>query len=185
MKLDPTQVFYLKHRDQIEEWVQIRKQLSNSANSFFASITQDIAALAPSLNGKPRVETETSKTYRYGLLFLPDWPGEDGDPLVAIGLQWCRKSAMFDRAYVGVWCEEDAENGSDLHRRIKGALGKAGILEDEEWDQDKSWPAWKYVKPIASEYWSDLDSFRDQLLESVRSVWADCAPVLTNLFAKS
>jgi len=170
MKLDPRLVFYLKHRQQIDEWATLHKLLPTAVEEFFGSVAEPLRERLAGLEGEPILYVSPDEGAPKIFLAAPAWiPKHKDRPLVAIGLEWGRGNLEFDGAYTGIWANLDEEGGQDLHNRITAAITALGLLEGFE--TIKWWPARKYEIPNESKFWEDMDSFRKDLLNAIIEAW--------------
>jgi len=183
MKLDAKLGFYLKHRDQIDEWAELVELGRVAADKFFRSLAPAMAPLAKRLG---EVEPFVSFAKGYGKLFLhrSGWrePGAEW-PRIAIGLEWQCSKVRFDRAWGGVWVQAEMDEDGRLARAVESELRKgpdvaSGFERPEKW-----WPLWRYEAPEDAEFWNDLDAFGRQLVSAMEGYWVRFSPVVERAVA--
>lgn len=178
MKLDPPLVFFLKHRERIEGWYALRREIPDAAHAFLCSLAEPLQELAPSLPGPPVVLTFPK--HRWPKLFLvrPSWQVPNRAwPRAAVGMEWDGKKVSFDTAYSGVWLDHESAQVDRLRKPLLDAL--ASLRETGKFETQGSWwPAWRYEAPSREDFWEDLDGFRDELLERLGALWTEAAPLV-------
>lgn len=176
-RLDPKVAFYLKHRAQIDEWIGLRERGVEEANRFFRSLAPAVEDLARMLtDSRSLISLEESHPKLF--LYRSGWLDKAaGSPRVAIGLEWIARKALFDNAYSGVWVDVRIPGGKQLQKMLELALKSyresEPAIQVEPW-----WPAWRYERPAAPDYWEHLDALRDQILTSLSRWWEGCADVV-------
>lgn len=176
MDLDPRLIFYLEHREQIDEWLQLPKLEAEAADHFFAGDVSD-AIEARTLPGEPRCFRRHEVLYRKTFLHLEHWkPEEVVEPLLGIGLEWKGGTGFFE-SIVGVWVDAGSDSGAFLRQRIDDGLERLrndlnGTLDGVRISRPTQyWPLLAHVEP-PSRFWEDLPGLSDQIAEHVASLWS-------------
>ena len=78
---------------------------------------------------------------------------------------------MFDNAYAGIWVNRDSkmEGSDDLEasfKKMSEGQRQAKGLTSGNW-----WPAYQFEKPSRSDYWNDLQSFREAIVRDLKWFW--------------
>ena len=113
--------FYLKHRQQIEEWLDVKNDLAKFAHEFYASLRDDIRMKVPDdvIVGDVSEPPGNSGLFRLGRC---DWP-EEG-PAVELG--WWHKGKMdfsHNPNKQAVWCGLYADQNSPYWQQLFDARG--------------------------------------------------------------
>ena len=168
---DPRLLFYLKHQELIDEWAAVKDDVRHAAIDFYESLADDLEEQAESIGGDVIVVRKHGG-YGYVGLANPAWVGEE-EARVAIVLEWQRSSASFISGWreVGVRVEPSVQGYQELSEAIRGRVhstrGAAGFPSS-----NKIWPAHAAAPGAADpEYWTDLGSFRHELVSQVRAAW--------------
>lgn len=171
MRLDPKVVFYLRHREQIDEWLGLQEQAVAEADRFFKSLAPAFTGMAATLDGKPAAFVSLDERKPKLFLHLPHWRVRGAEyPRVAIGLEWQSSKARFDQTWAGVWVGEASDTEGGIEHALDVALRSAPNLLDG-FQRDKGWPAWRYEAPPDAEYWNDLPAFGRLLVGSLANHW--------------
>ncbi|HLG55146.1 MAG TPA: hypothetical protein VI485_07435 [Vicinamibacterales bacterium] len=162
--------FYLRHRDQLEEWWTLRLEAASAIDEWLNGLTVDFESLAADI-GKD-VDLVVAFEDAWPSLFLKrsTWPGTiAANATVLIGLQWARGKTLLGASnspYVGIHCEKTTA--------IARALREDTQLQDSRRQRkDKQtgwWPAFSYVLP-EEPFPEQADKYRQRLLDSVREAW--------------
>jgi hypothetical protein len=167
-------IFYLKHREQIEEWRNLEKEASKLRHKFFSSVGKRFPDVAASLAGGATPFTRLQGGNPKLFLVKPEWHIEpEGPPRIAIGMEWPKNSADFGEVYCGVWVDNDHDEEKRLFGAAKETLepvrNEHELLNDKTW-----WLAWQLIKPDAKDFWDHLDQFEEQLIEAIETRWVQC-----------
>ena len=158
--------FYLTFRDQIEEWAALRSDAEAATDSFLEGIRQHLQQVAD----VHRLDMQYfHKSYRYYLRYEPSTPVVDGDPILGICLGWGPRVRVGDTSaspWVGV-----RAGSSPLAAEARVALLEGGgeVLRKERHLRGRNeveWPLYWNV-PGEGAWWTHLDSYRQQLVESL------------------
>ena len=171
MKLDPRLVFYLKHRQQIDEWAELKKLLPEVVDEFFRSLSNPVREMAAAQDDAPD-DVYVSFEEHCPKIFLvrKTWSARRGSPpLLGIGLEWSRGNREFDASYTGIWVNQEMPEGVELRALLADAIKTAPGAED--YKSSKWWAAWKYEQPFGDDFWDDLDDFQAQLVRAVEASW--------------
>ena len=168
---DPRLEFYLKHQDLIQEWASVGDDVRDSVIKFYESLTTDLQVEAEAIGDQTVV---VEKDGSWGHVGLSDFSWFlDDMPRAAIALEWQRASASFSggRLDVGLRVDIDLPGGRDLRAavadRVRSKRKDLGFPKSST-----HWPAYTAVPGVTgSEYWKDLQPYRQQLTALVRSAW--------------
>jgi hypothetical protein len=167
---DERVLFYLKHKDLIETWAGVKKDVATAANRFYMSLASDLKQRAPDLGDDVRVWVREGAWSSLGFYREP-WYGVTG-PLISATFEW-HSSATFNDGtrYVGLRSHTEEEGGVALlphaKREVKDATGIAGFKVGQNWPAYRNAPS-----PASGAFWEDLSEFRADLVEAVVESWA-------------
>lgn len=164
-------VFYLEHKEEINEWLGLRKLEPAAADRFFKSLHEPLAARAGTLAGSPHVSPGTGKWGQF-VLYRDTWKRLGSDkPLAGIGLCWQieKRGTRFARGLHGVWVNRDEVGFEVLREGVVAALAPASLVA--EWGGTEWWPVLKRIGPSNPKFWADLDGFADEIVDAVAEVW--------------
>jgi len=180
MTLDPRHIFYLRHREQIETWAALKKEVHREANRFFRSLAEPLEDLAADLGDGVMALPLLDGSWPKLFLVRQEWFGLYGPKeaiSVAVGLEWAKSSSMFDSGYLGIWNnKDDSARYQELHAALKSAVGRPAIAAGAK--SSAWWPVWHHERPQAPEFWNELPAFREQLLGRFRDAWECYAPAV-------
>lgn len=172
MKLDPKVIFYLKHQNQIEEWIGLKARASTEADRFFRSLAPDVTQLTQSLGTdvKPFISLDEAAPKLF--LHRTRWLADGGEwPRIAIGLEWRISKADFRGSWAGVWVHKELDKGNPLHAAVLKEMAKfPGSMDgfkSEPW-----WPVWRYEEPEDPEYWNNLMGYGHLLVKRIGEHWS-------------
>lgn len=179
MNIDDERVrFYLRHREQLEEWQALRVEAANALDEWLASLKPDLeSAIETLVNDVEIVAQLGDASYPSMDLRRPGWPGASrSEADVLLGLQWIRGKTLLGPSsspYVGVRSNRET------------AVGRA-LREDSEFQRvrrerkDKNtqwWPAYSYVPPLAS-FPEDAEAYRKALVTAIVGAWEVYSPII-------
>lgn len=94
MTIDDERVrFYLRHREQIEQWAALRSEAATAVDDWLLGLRDDVDALMVELGSDVAVcvRDQPDATFPGFLLFRRAWSVKDAaDPQSSIGLEWVR-----------------------------------------------------------------------------------------------
>lgn len=161
--------FFLRHRAQIEEWAALGVEAKRLAHQVMIALGDRLAERPP-----PGCEVTAGEEggYRAWLLYRPGWLGEDGRPVVAVGIVWSEKSVDFrsGNSWIGVWrgLREKSDPLPDLLRSSLAPAGKKLGLKSKGWPE---WPLYRRAPAPTGDFWDDLRPWMDELEHSIHSLW--------------
>lgn len=168
---DPRIAFYLKHREQIEQWAAIAEDVPELADRFLRSMESDFRELARRLNVRRWLPHDESHP-KYFLLEESWLASNSEEARVAIGLEWRRRDVTFygNAPYVGVWVNLRREGSRELYELISKRI--AGLRPRNAFSYSKWSPAYMHVRPEVSDpYWEDLTDYRAKLIDEIQNTW--------------
>ena len=168
--------FFLKHRQQLEEWQAVKKDLSKFAHEFYESLRDDVLDAVPD---DVVVGEMSEPPGNSGLFQLRrfDWP-EEG-PAVELG--WWRKDRMEFSIKDYLWCGLHADRSSPYWQSLCDARGRPETIGYPEWKpSEPQYPMYRYLPHPEGNIWEDnqLQSHGQSVIEAVLQAWADLAPIV-------
>lgn len=175
MKLDDQRVqFYLRHREQLEEWFEIRKEAAAAVDEWLRGLSADMKSLASELGDDVKfVAALDDDPSLY--LKRSSWPGQTVNDSVFVGLHWAARNTLLYGSgppYVFVQVDRNqplarALRGDD---KFQGVRQRSKDLNDPAW-----WPAYRSVLPTEP-FPEKAEEYRGALLGAIRDVWNTYAP---------
>jgi hypothetical protein len=179
---DDRVAFYLENRAQIDEWAALKTEAVDAVFSVFRQLEDRLRDVAGTLEGSPDLVPVLGGDWPDYALARPDWPSEGAAEhrLVGVTLEMSRRTLFnaptIPAFYVGVRLERRSSVATDdLYSAVRAA---AGGLTAYEAKPTPYWPIWQYIKAFPVEWWTDRDTFTDQLVDALTRAWADLAPVI-------
>lgn len=154
--------FYLKHRQQIEEWVRVGEELPGFVREFYASLRI------------PEIACETGIKIEYenwGIrLRRPKWPKP-----VAIELGWVNNISWRDNAQE-VWCGISLGEKSLYYDWLSRQVIKGYDRSSTRW----GYPAYKGIGPPSGNSWEgdNLEKYGNSVIEALLQAWSNLAPLV-------
>ena len=162
--------FYLKHRQQIEEWAKVRKVLPEFAHEFYASLLEHLCGEF----NKCGVEVSLHETVIR--LRRRNWPPAEKGPAVELG--W--DNVDFSNQG-GVWVGIYVHQGSDspYWQGLFDARGRPAT-EDYRNQTTYGYPMYKYLPPPQGNLGegNNLEKHGHEVIETVIKAWCDLAPIV-------
>ena len=164
--------FFLRHRAQIEAWAALVSEAKQIAHQAMITVGDRLAENPPA---GAEIFAGDDGGYDARLLYRPDWLGDDGRPMAAVGIGWHPTRVDFKpgSSWIGVWRgqRDGPDPLVDLLRSSLAELAAALELKDE----DSQWPLYRYAPGPSGEFWDDLRPWLKELEDAVRTVWARTA----------
>ena len=181
--------FYLRHREQIEEWRKVGQvELPKFTHEFYAGLVEVI----PNQVHEDKIDVDHDMKIaldgggRAINLRRRDWPTGDGAPVVLLG--WpagANFSSDPARPWkVQAWCGICVERYTSRYwEQLCGA--RNGPLGQHYPGHDRSYgyPMFRYVEPPSGNFWEDdnLEAYGRSLIQTLLKAWQD----LTSLVDKA
>ena len=171
--------FFLKHRQQIEEWLAVKMDLSAFAHEFYGSLREDIRIRV----ANDIVVGELSEPGNAGLFRLRrnNWP-EDG-PAVELG--WWRRDRMdfstrggaANYLWCGLWADRNSPYWQYLHDAREGPVAEKYPELDQN---DPNYVMYRFLPDPQGDLWEDdhLKSYGELVIQAVLDAWDDLAPLV-------
>ena len=164
--------FFLRHRAQIEEWAALESETRQVAHQVMTAVGDRLAENPPA---GTEILPGDDRGFDARLLYRPDWRGDDGRPMAAVGIGWDPTKVDFKPGYswIGVW-RGRRDNPDPLVDLLQSSLAeRAAALKLTR--KDSQWPLWRHAPGPSGEFWDDLQPWLKELEDEVRTVWARTA----------
>jgi hypothetical protein len=172
MTLDDERVqFYLRHREQLEEWQALRSVAAAAIDEWLIALRPDIESLVAEIGGDVELVADLEEEQLWPGFFLKRraWPGEKREATALIGLEWSRGKTLLGPSsapYVGVRVDRATSIGRALREDTE-------FQNNRRLRKDKGLPWWAalgYVLP-REQFPEHADQYRAVLLNSIGDVW--------------
>lgn len=168
--------FYLKHRQQIEEWVKVGEELPRFVHDFYASLRDEIRKKVPDdvIVGDVSEPPGNSGLFR---LRRRDWH-EEG-PAVELG--WWHKGKMDFSSNDWVWCGLYADQNSPHWQYFFDARGRPETADYPRWNpHEPMYPMFRYLPHPEGNLWEDdqLENYGDSVMQAVLKAWSDLSSLV-------
>ena len=171
--------FYLEHREQIEELVKIKEDLSEFAHEFYASLLDEI------LNevGHRGIEVEISLHEESIRLRRHDWPLPEKGPAIELGWHKAWVDRVFSRDHV--WCGIWAQN--TYFKQLRSRRQEAPEYPATWSFAGSGHPMYRYLDPPSGNFWEDdkLKEYGDSVVQAVLKAWDDLARLIDETVSQS
>lgn len=190
MTIDDARVkFYLKHREQLQEWFELRPAVATAIDEWLLALEGDVQNLASELGGDVEVVADTHEDQGWPGFYLRRtwWPNDsprnkDGT-FVAVGMQWVRGKTLLGPSttpYVGI-------RGRD-RTPLMDAIRRDPEIQQARRQRKASsttwWPALEFVPVAVDEPFPvQADAYRARLVEAIRTAWVTYAPFVDRAVA--
>jgi hypothetical protein len=161
--------FFLRHRSQIEAWAALASETRQVAHQAMMAVGERLSENPPA---GAEVLAGDDGGYDARLLYRPDWRGEGGNPMAAVGIGWHPMRVDFKPGlcWIGIWRGQQAE-ADPLATLLRASLAESAAaleLKNKGWQQ---WPMYKSAPGPTGEFWDDLRPWVEDLAETLRTVW--------------
>jgi hypothetical protein len=181
MTIDDERVrFYLRHREQLEEWFELRPEVASAVDKWLLDVAESAKALTDELEGRVEFVAEYGENTRWPAIYFkrPAWPD------VKIGMMWARGGTLLVGSDgVGIpWYGLRCEKGTPLAEPLRL---DAEFLQQKRERKRKSnqwWVAWELLPPPES-FPQDEAEYRASVLNSLKAAWAEYAPFVDRIAA--
>ncbi len=183
MSLDDERVrFYLRHREQIEQWAALRAEAANAIDDWLVELAPKVEELAASLGPDVRVRTQLVGTaYPAFRLVREAWGfGDAQEPAASISLEWQRGKTTLrggGTPYVGLRSFKTTDIGGKLRASEAARRARAARKETtSDW-----WSGYAYVPPPPPTFPAEVEPYREVLVQALRSAWETYEPIVSAL----
>ena len=179
MSIDDERVrFYLRHREQLEEWQALRSETAAAIDEWLVALKPDLESAVGEVGGDVQLISIIDDTNFPSLdLRRPWWPGgQKAEADVQVGLQWMRGKTLLGPAtspYLGVRSKRDSGIGGALREDAEfQRVRKARKDKNIQW-----WAAFSYVPP-AVPFPAEAEHYGRSLVGAITDAWKTYAPVI-------
>ena len=174
--------FYLRHRDQIEQWASLRGEAAAALDEWLLSLRLNIGAQAAELGASVEVRCFDAPDFAWPgfRLFRREWNvTDDGYQQPCITLEWVRGKTNLrgvNAPCIGVRAHRDDPRGSELRAREEFKRARIGRA-----DSMGPWcAAYAYQLP-SRPFPEDEETYRTELVDALRGAWETYAPIIDTL----
>lgn len=181
MQIDARLRFYFENKAVLDEWAALAWEGRGAADRFFRTFADPLRALQGELGRDVHLYTALDGSFPKFVLAHTSWGG-GGTPRVGVGLEWSKNGAAFEKAHTGVWVNRtNSEGSAPLFKRVCERLDAKLPKESRTvW-----WPLYRYEPTPEGEWWNDLPTFKDQLIQRMRTRWETTAPIIDDAVASA
>lgn len=158
-------LFYLRHRQQIEEWAALRDHARGLVDRALRRLEQPLAAFAAEVGGQVEVKDLLGGHWPAVLVCLPGWRTKS--VRLGVGVGWERGQVLVpgenEWAWVGAYLTGDNRVSTAVSERL------ARLADHHDLLSEPMWPVWRYVTPPAGPL--DPARYAESVLVDVRAVW--------------
>ena len=174
--------FYLKHRQQIEEWLMVGQEvLPKFAPEFYASLLDDLCT---------EVRKSGSNVNIHKHVFGDKWQSEAirlcrqcWPEAVSVELGWHRKGpgpsqVNFSSGQQGVWCGIWASE--PYFEQLSNKRQKTPEYPKRWHSAGSGQPMYKIIDPPSGNFWegNNLEEYGHDVIKTVLKAWCDLAPLV-------
>jgi len=174
--------FYLRHRDQIEQWASLRGEAAAALDEWLLSLRPHIEAQAAELDASVVVRCFDDPDFAWPSfrLFRREWNvTDDGHQQPCVALEWGRGKTNLrgvNAPCIGVRAHRDDRRGSELRAREEFKRARTGRA-----DSTALWfAAYAYRLP-SRPFPEDEEAYRTELVDALRGAWETYAPIIDTL----
>jgi len=186
MRIEDEKVeFYLRHRDQLEEWFGLRVEAAAAIDEWLTSLNPDVETLAGELADDVESISALEKEESYPGFFVKciSWPGIGRDAAVLIGLQWSRgKTLLVSES--APWVVVRSDRTSPIGRGLRENQKFRQIRKKRKERRTPWYAAFGSVLPKGP-FPEEAERYRQEILDSVRQAWKAYAAVINEVIEGS
>ena len=167
--------FYLKHRQQIEEWAEVGKtDLPAFAREFYASLREDLIPQARTYRVDIESDVEIVEGEHFIGLRRRNWP-----ETLAVELGWHNNDGLSNHQ---LWCGIHVEGGTEssywddlIQRRDRPEAASYSRR-----DSTYGYPMYKFIDRPYPNLWegNNLDEYGNCLIKALLQAWCDLGPLV-------
>ena len=178
--------FYLRHREQIEEWRKVGQvELPKFTHEFYAGLVEVI----PNQVHEDEIDVDHDMEIALGgggraiNLRRRNWPTGDEAPVVLLG--WPAGANFSSRPArqweVQAWCGICVgRDTSQYWEQLCGARNGPLRQHYPGYDRRYGYPMFRYVEPPSGNFWEDdnLEAYGRSLIQTLLQAWQDLTPLV-------
>ena len=171
--------FYLEHREQIQELVKIKDDLSEFAHEFYASLLHDVR----NEFRRRGIDVEITMHEESIRLRRHDWPSPEKGPAIELGWHKAWVDRVFSRDHV--WCGIWSQN--TYFQQISRRRQEAPEYPARWSSASSGHPMYRYLDPPSGNFWEDdkLKEYGDSVIQGVLKAWEDLARLIDEAVSQS
>ena len=175
--------FYLRHREQLEEWQALRGEAATAIDEWLTTLKPDVESAVEELGPDVQLVSFLEDTSFPSLdLRRPWWPGgQKAEADVLVGLQWMRGKTLLGPAsapYVGVRSSRE----STIGRVLRGDADFQRVRKERKDKNIQWWPAYSYVAPQVP-FPDEAEQYRRALVDAITGAWKVYAEIIDRAVA--
>lgn len=176
--------FYLRHRDQIEEWAALRAEAVLAVDEWLLELRPDVERLAVELGAEVvHIIDDPDFAWPSYRLARRGWPeSARPDPGASVSLEWLRGKTTLRASsspYVGLRCAKEHALGALLRETEETRKVRA-----RRRDATSTWWVGNGYVPPSAPFPEEADAYRDRLLGALRAAWVDYAPLVDHCITR-
>lgn len=164
---DDRALFYLQHREQIEEWWNLRSEAAEATHRWLLSLDERVAELGREFGLEAQADPDASDGWAHLFLVLADTSDGDhrGYPSIGFDLGWKPRTVALagggELPYVGV---------RSATSQLTSEFTEAAEPLSKGHKSDRRWPAWRKVTKAEGAWWANLDRVAESILSDYREM---------------
>jgi hypothetical protein len=179
-QFDLPSLFYLTNQALIDEWHDLSSNVAEAVSGWMKTVLKASLAGPASGRGLQLSDAAGPGGHRHLLLHPASTPVLGLKPVIGVGLAWQWKTVnpKSSPPFVCVRCSRN-QTGRDAAKLFVDNGGRAfrnATPEAKGTDADV-WPLWWWLKATPN-WWTDLDSYRDHVVENVLRLTDAIRPAL-------
>jgi hypothetical protein len=166
-EFDQPALFYLTNQQLIDEWYALRTNVATSLDRWYSTIVRDALAAAATTR-KLQIAKALGPGRHTSLVAHPVGASFlHGKPVIGAGLTWIKAvNPTANTVFASVRCSPNAAGRTAAELFLEaGGTGAVASLDGAQ-SSGKTWPIWRWIQ-AEPRWWADLDSYRDEIVESV------------------
>jgi hypothetical protein len=180
--------FYLRHRNQIEEWLALGKEVRTATVELFGALQPEMEALAASLGDDVRQRFVPGQWSSYQF-WRETWPSAAAGPGVAVNTE------AFPTVAVSMECPRDVDPAGDTPPSVGVSINstdKELVIAIKEatkgltgrYKRGSVWPIYRPLPAAAGVDWyQDARSWQQELVREMKEAWQELEPLIDPVLA--
>ncbi|KGN29734.1 hypothetical protein N802_11610 [Knoellia sinensis KCTC 19936] len=160
---DEKLAFYLRHREQIEEWANLRSTAEAVLDSRLRGAARQLVHELPSAG------VIAERRWGYEHIFIP---ADAREPRVGMGLAWKKKGVVNAGATLALTCLDGTKDAR--YRALKAATQSVALTHGLERFGSSEWLWMTHLRPAPDLV--DLGEFADYCVQQLHDAWTEFRP---------
>ncbi len=173
-------LFFLTNQTLIDEWHNLRSNVAESVTIWFRTVVKAALAAPASERGLQLSEAAGPGNNRHLLLHPESTPILNTKPVIGVGLGWHAKNVnpATNPPFACVRCSRN-QTGKDAARLFVDNGGRAyrSATPEAKGSDTDTWPIFWWLRS-APNWWTDLDRYRNTLVENILRLTDAVLPAL-------